>query len=117
MSVFAVLYVALGNQIEYTNPSSTVAVASGTGVALGGLLGVATDVIAASAQGALQTEGVYDLDNNATPITYAVGDRVKFDVALQTTSTAAVSATILDCATCIVAGSGAKVRVKLNTPK
>jgi len=68
-----------GRKIKYT-PSAIVA--TGAIVDLGNLLGVAERAIAASAVGALDTEGVFDLTKSgaAGPV-FAIGDAVFWDTA------------------------------------
>jgi len=65
-------YISIGNRIDHT-PSG--AVLSGAVVAVGGLIGVATDPIAAAALGSLAIEGVFEMDL-ASGKTFAAGDAV-----------------------------------------
>ena len=71
-------FLAKGEVIAYTNPSSVAEIPGGDIVALGGCVGVAVANIAASGVGSLQIDGVFSVPavNNAA---FAVGDPLFWD--------------------------------------
>ena len=74
-------YIQEGDDIDYTPSSATDA---GVGVLIGSMFGVTKRPLAASEAGALSVVGVFELAKSGSgSISFAVGDKVYFDVATQ----------------------------------
>lgn len=87
---------------DHINVTPVAAVASGGGVVIGSMLGVALGDIAASAPGVAAVDGVWELPKLAADA-YAQGDRLYWDTALgHFVSTSVVVGDLADCAVCIV---------------
>jgi len=113
-------YIQPGIHIDYT-PASDVTVgniiAFGTKAAVVDPIATGGTTLAAGTLGSLSLEGVYTVAQNATPIAYTAGARVKVDIALQTVTSAAVGSNVIDAgfATADAAATaGGLVYVKLG---
>lgn len=105
-------YVMTGDTVTFTAAADT---ASGAGVLIGALFGVACGDVANGAEGEMQTVGVFDLPKAASQA-WTVGVRVYWDNTNKVCTTTASGNTLIGCALEAV-GSGADEttgRVRLN---
>lgn len=92
-------------------------VAIGTKAAVVNPEGQGEAVLVSGKTGSVAVEGVFDFDQNATPIAYTRGDRVFFDLTTQTVAAGPASATVLDAGYVVndvAATAGGKVRTVLG---
>ncbi|MBT9385626.1 DUF2190 family protein [Pseudooceanicola sp. CBS1P-1] len=102
-------YIQKGDTITFT---SAEAVASGQGVLMGALFGIASTSAAAGAPFEAALSGVYDLPKAADAI--AAGDRLYWAVDADVVTTTAEGNTLIGAATEAAADAAAYVRVRLN---
>lgn len=105
-------FVQHGHALTITAAS---AVASGGGVLVGALFGVAAADIAAGADGVINVTGVYDLPK-APSQAWAVGERVYWDAGAGRCTTVATENTLIGAAALAVGGGAGETlgRVRLN---
>ena len=102
-------YVLSGDTLTLTAPRT---LASGAGVLVGFIFGVASDDAASGASVEVCTVGVYDLNKDAS--TFSAGDKVYWDnTAFACTSTATANK-LIGAATQAQITGDATVRVRLN---
>ena len=105
-------YVQPGNIITLTAPY---AVASGEGLLVGAILGVASGTAALGEAVETAVEGVYDLKKVASQA-WAAGDKIYWDNTAKNTTKTLTSNTLIGVATEAVAGGATDLigRVRLN---
>ena len=113
-------YIQPGIHIDYTPAADTTV---GNIVAIGTKAGVVDPIptggttLAAGELGSVSVEGVFTVAQHATPIAYALGDRVKVSIPLQTVTSASVSSNVIDAGYAVAAAeatAGGVVYVKLG---
>ncbi|MTH62105.1 DUF2190 family protein [Paracoccus litorisediminis] len=107
-------FLAHGNALTVTN-STGAAVASGAGVLLGKMFGIAAGPIAAGAEGVINLEGVYELPKAASQA-WTVGALVYWDNAAKVCTTVVSTNTLIGVAIGAVAGGAGDLlgKVRLN---
>lgn len=105
-------YVQPGNIITLTAPY---AVASGDGLLVGAIFGVASGTVALGEAVETAVEGVYDLKKVASQA-WAAGDKIYWDNTAKNTTKTLTSNTLIGVATEAVAGGATDLigRVRLN---
>lgn len=105
-------YVAAGDTLEFTASAD---IASGQGVVLGSIFGVATGAVANGATGVLKLSGVFDLPKVGSQA-WTVGQPVYWDAGNgHATTTASTHKRIGIAAAAVAGGAGDTVgRVRLN---
>lgn len=103
-------YVQPGDVITFTAPA---AIASGAGVMIGALFGIAAGAYASGAEGEMKTTGVFDLA--ADPAATATpGAKAYWDDANKRITATATGATLIGCFVLAKAASAPTARVRLN---
>jgi len=107
-------FVAHGNALTFLNATGA-AIASGAGVVLGKLFGIAAGPVAIGAEGVLNLTGVYDLPKAASQA-WTVGAAVYWDNTAKRCTTVATDNTLIGVAVAAVAGGAGDTtgRVRLN---
>lgn len=105
-------FIAVGNSLTFT---ASAALASGAGVLIGAIFGVAATDIANGAQGAANLTGVYDLPKTASQA-WTVGAKIYWDDAAKRCTTVTTSNTLIGVAVLAVGGTAGEItgRVRLN---
>jgi predicted RecA/RadA family phage recombinase len=105
-------FIAVGNTLTFT---ASAALASGAGVLIGAIFGVAATDIANGAQGAANLTGVYDLPKTASQA-WTVGAKIYWDDTAKRCTTVTTSNTLIGVAVLAVGGTAGETtgRVRLN---
>ncbi|AUM72962.1 DUF2190 family protein [Paracoccus jeotgali] len=105
-------FVARGDAITITAGAH---IASGAGVLIGSLFGIAAGTIANGAEGVINLTGVYDLPKAASQA-WTVGAKVYWDATAKNCTTTATSNTLIGLAVLAVGGTAGETigRVRLN---
>ena len=105
-------FIATGNTLTITAEAD---IASGAGVLIGSIVGVATGPIANGAEGVINLTGVYDLPKTASQA-WTVGAKVYWDNTAKACTTTVGSNTLIGIAVLAVGGGAGETtgRVRLN---
>ena len=105
-------FIATGNTLTITAEAD---IASGAGVLIGSIFGVATGPIANGAEGVINLTGVYDLPKTASQA-WTVGAKVYWDNTAKEATKTTTSNTLIGVAVVAVAGGAGDTigRVRLN---
>jgi predicted RecA/RadA family phage recombinase len=90
---------------------------SGKGAKVGFLFGVAVATVANGAEGEFKTDGVFDIDKEATTVTFAVGDKVWWDDTNKRCTNVNTSNLLIGVAVKAALAADTTVRVKLGQPQ
>lgn len=105
-------FVAIGDRITITAPA---ALASGAGVVIGALFGVAAQAIANGAEGVINLTGIYDLPK-APSQAWTVGALIYWDAGNARCTNVASTNKLIGAAVAAVGGGAGEIlgRVRLN---
>lgn len=105
-------FVAVGNVLTITAGAD---IASGAGVLVGSIFGVAANTIANGAQGEINLTGVFDLPKAASQA-WTVGAKVYWDNTAKACTTTATSNSLIGAAVLATGGTAGETigRVRLN---
>ena len=107
-------YVSAGSTLTFTN-STAAAIASGAGVVLGTIFGIANGPVAVGAEGVLNLVGEYEMPK-AGAQAWALGAAIYWNATTGVATTVASGSTLIGVATRAVAGGAGDTvgRVRLN---